>query len=303
MHIERLKYIYEVSVTNSISIASQNLHVTQSAVSQAISSVEEELGIKIFNRDRQGTNLTFEGKQLIETIKELLQNYQKLIEQSVSFQNEPSGILKIATIPGHMATILKTFSNFKKEHPNMSLSVVEKGSKDIVEGVIKQKYDFGFIQFRNYLMDDIKKIPSGVIMTSPIHICASKSSRLALKNSVTINDLKDENFVLYNDDYFKSLSEYLKDLTMNVLFVTDNLEVIRGAVIEDLAITFDTRISLKNEASILNGQTVSIPLVNVEPSTIPIGWVRSKTLASPVLYDKFLNLLKLELERLENNML
>lgn len=301
MHIERLKYIYEVSITNSISIASQNLHVTQSAISQAISSVEEELGVKIFNRDRQGTNLTFEGTQLIETIKALLQNYQKLIEQSASLQNEPSGTLKIATIPGHMATILKTFSNFKKDHPNVALRIVEKGSKEIVEGVIKQKYDFGLIQFRDYLKADIKKILSEVILMSPIHICASKSSRLALKNSVTITDLKDENFVLYNDDYINSLSKYLKDFPMNVLFVTDNLEIIRGAVIEDLAITFDTRISLKNEASILNEQTVSIPLIDVEPSKIPIGWIRSKSSFSSTLYDKFINLLKVELEWLDHH--
>ncbi|MFF3024876.1 LysR family transcriptional regulator [Gottfriedia sp. NPDC057948] len=301
MHIERLKYIYEVSLTNSISIASQNLHVTQSAISQAISSVEDELGVKIFNRDRQGTNLTFEGKQLIETIKELLQNYQKLIEQSVSLQNEPSEVLKIATIPGHMATILKTFSKLKKNHPNVSLNVVEKGSKEIVEGVIKQKYDFGFIQFRDYLMNDLKKVRAEVLLRSPIHICTSKSSHLALKNSVTINDLKDESFVLYNDDYLNSLTEYLKDFPMNVLFVTDNLEVIRGAVIEDLAITFDTCISLKNEASILNGQTVSIPLIDVEPLTVPIGWIRSNSSFSSNLYEKFINLLKIELEWLAHH--
>ncbi|PEL13970.1 LysR family transcriptional regulator [Bacillus sp. AFS017336] len=301
MHIERLKYIYEVSKTNSISIASQNLHVTQSAISQAISSVEVELGVKIFNRDRQGTTLTFEGKQMIETIRELLDDYQKLIVQSASFQTEPQGILKIATVPGHMATILKTFSNLKKDHPNFTLSVVEKGSKDIVDGVVKQKYDFGLIQFREYLMNDIKSVQSKVILRSPIHICVSKSSHLALRNSVTISDLKYEKFVIYNEDYINSLSEQLKDFPLNVLFVTDNLEVIRGAVIEDLAITFDTSISLKNEASILNGQTVSIPLINVEPSTIPIGWVRSNNSVSAALYDQFIELLNIELKWLENH--
>ncbi|PEJ48696.1 hypothetical protein CN692_23550 [Bacillus sp. AFS002410] len=74
-----------------------------------------------------------------------------------------------------------------------------------------------------------------------------------------------------------------------------------GTVIEDLAITFDTSISLKNEASILNGQTVSIPLINVEPSTIPIGWVRSNNSSSSMLYDQFLELLNIELKWLENH--
>ncbi|QKE75866.1 LysR family transcriptional regulator substrate-binding protein [Arthrobacter citreus] len=170
----------------------------------------------------------------------------------------------------------------------------------LLEGVIKQKYDFGLIQFRDYLMNNIKSAQSEVILTSPIHICVSKSSHLALKNSVTINDLKNENFVLCNEDYINSLSEYLRDFPLNVLFVTENLEVIRGAVIEDLAITFDTSISLKNEASILNGQTVSIPLIHVEPSTIPIGWVRSNNSVSSMLYDKFIKLLKIELECLDN---
>lgn len=66
MHIEQLKYIVEVTKTRSISIAAQNLHVSQSTISKAITNLEQELGINLFTRSRLGAIPTAEGKNIIK---------------------------------------------------------------------------------------------------------------------------------------------------------------------------------------------------------------------------------------------
>lgn len=72
MHIEQLEYIVEVTKTGSLSVASKNLHITQSALSQSIKQLEAEIGVKIFRRSSQGTIPTDEGKILIQKAKEVL---------------------------------------------------------------------------------------------------------------------------------------------------------------------------------------------------------------------------------------
>ena len=62
MNIEQLQYIIEVSEQGTIAKAAENLHVSHSAISQAIASLESELGITIFNRSRSGSICTTEGK-------------------------------------------------------------------------------------------------------------------------------------------------------------------------------------------------------------------------------------------------
>ena len=55
MNFEQLEYIKEVIETKSMSIAAENLHVTQSAISQSISLLEKEFGVQLFKRSRNGT--------------------------------------------------------------------------------------------------------------------------------------------------------------------------------------------------------------------------------------------------------
>ncbi|MCM2997819.1 LysR family transcriptional regulator [Paenibacillus cellulositrophicus] len=66
MNTEKLEYLVEVARAGSISKAAEQLHVTISAVSQAITSLESEWGISIFTRSKSGVTLTPEGKIIIK---------------------------------------------------------------------------------------------------------------------------------------------------------------------------------------------------------------------------------------------
>ncbi|MBO9131046.1 LysR family transcriptional regulator [Bacillus sp. 165] len=293
MNIERLNYIFEVSKAKSISIAAYNLHVTQSTISQAITSVEKELGVTLFTRSKQGTVLTFEGKQLIVVIKELVEKAQDLKEKAQYYQDELSGVLRIAAIPGLMAIILRVYSTFKKDYPNVQLIIAEKDSKEILEDVLNQKLDIGLINFYNNFPYYTNDISSEFLFNSEVHLCVSKNSHLALKESILPEDLQNETIVLYNDEFILSFAKNLMEkVPLNLLFVTDNVDAIRAAVTEGIAITFATDSSLKDEVTILNGQTVPIPIVNTTYSSVPFGLIRSKNKQVALMNDKFISYLK-----------
>lgn len=63
--LQQLRYITEVVECGSINAASQNLYVSQPALSTAIKDAEQELGIEIFNRSNRGITLTQEGVEFV----------------------------------------------------------------------------------------------------------------------------------------------------------------------------------------------------------------------------------------------
>lgn len=67
MNLEQLMYVVELSKSKSLSEAAANLHISQSALSQSITSLEKELGLKLFRRARTGTLPTAEGASIIKS--------------------------------------------------------------------------------------------------------------------------------------------------------------------------------------------------------------------------------------------
>lgn len=65
MTLQQLRYVVEVSRNGSISRAAQNLFVTQPSLSKAISDLETEMGITIFQRTNRGVTLTEEGTRFL----------------------------------------------------------------------------------------------------------------------------------------------------------------------------------------------------------------------------------------------
>lgn len=298
MHIDRLEYIVEVAKTGSLSIASQNLHITQSAMSQAITSVEQELGVQIFLRNRKGTRITFEGSKIVELANEIIIKYQELKE--VAFRrHELSGELKIASIAGLMQILMKCISGFKKEHPNVQILFSEKGSREIVDDVVNYKYDLGLVHFYSGLLDEQKELLFKELLKGRILASVRKDSHFAIKGSIKPEELLRENLVLYNDDAITCFTnDFINQFgPINILFISDNAEAIRSAVFEGSAITLAVDFTLLNSPNIVSGRAVTLPIVNYEQPPLSFGLIQNRRNQSSVILDEFLAFIKAELKQ------
>lgn len=150
MNFEQLEYVKEVIETKSMSIAAQNLHVTQSAISQSISLLEREFGVKLFKRSRQGTIPTEEGKKIIKKVLEILQKTDELKEEVQSITSSYTGELIIGTSPSIFMTFLpNTLARFKRDFPQIKVTVKEMEKIDVIDGVNQGKVDLGLIALFN----------------------------------------------------------------------------------------------------------------------------------------------------------
>ncbi|WP_421378115.1 LysR family transcriptional regulator [Bacillus salacetis] len=260
MNLDQLRYILEVSKERSLTKAANNLHVSTPAVSKAITLLEKELGITIFNRTRQGVTPTMDGKKLIKSGLEILQKTEKLYEEFRPDKKVKS--LKIGCGPALTYVMYDAFLLFSSENPDIDVEIVEMEKDDILEALKNNQIDVGFSQYyteelhRPEIMDCIKY---EFLFNANICVCVSKHSDLYHKEFLTVDDIKNERFVLYKSERMKEMVEqYVSNI--KALFTSNNIDVLRAAVTRGCAILFVHNLTFINHPDVLNGNLAIIPI-------------------------------------------
>jgi DNA-binding transcriptional LysR family regulator len=152
MNIEQLIYIVEVAKYSSLSVAAQNLHVTQSTISQSITNLEKELEIKVFKRSRgHGAVPTDEGRVILKLAYEVQKKLEEIKETANLFNSTEVGELNISSLPGLMTFLVKAISTFSHDYPHVNLEVTEKSGTSVIDDVRQHKTDFGLITYSSDL--------------------------------------------------------------------------------------------------------------------------------------------------------
>ncbi|KOR78617.1 LysR family transcriptional regulator [Peribacillus frigoritolerans] len=278
MNIEQLEYIIKVAEVNSISTASESLHISQSGISMAITSLEKELGIKIFKRSRLGTIPTEDGKEIIQKALEVLSKLEEIRDSAQIHTDTMEKELRLSSTQGLFLTVLpKSLALFKKKYPEVKIVIEEKGGQEITEEVRNGKIDIGLLNIPKVKPKEIE-LEFQPLMEAKVIVMVSKNSPLVNRKSITPKELMDQNLVIYNGPRMKSFINGFFDHygEMNILFFTNNTEIIKKTVAEGLAIAFSYDIGVNSDPYFLSGELMAIPLVELENNTMEFGYVRSK---------------------------
>lgn len=139
------KYIYTVYRLKSVSLAAQELYISQPALSRAIKKAEKELGAPIFNRKTHPFSLTAEGKVYIEAIEKMLQIQREAAEKVSDIRHMQGGALRIATST-HLSfyAIPKILKAFQKQHPQIDTHIIFANTDKLYEHLQKETADLVF---------------------------------------------------------------------------------------------------------------------------------------------------------------
>jgi len=152
MELQQLKGFLAVAQHKSFSKAAEKTFRTQPAITLQIQSLEEELNVKLF--DRMGPRhitLTEEGKILVELASPIIDNFEALKDRFNELCGEPfKGIVRIATHTSVMVYLLPDpIKHFKKSFPECSISIVNRGRKEILEMLKNGEIDIGITSLAN----------------------------------------------------------------------------------------------------------------------------------------------------------
>lgn len=297
MNFEQMEYIKEIVNTKSISLAAQNLHISQSAISQSLFQLEKELEVKLFKRSRMGTIPTEDGKNIIRKALEIVRKVEEIKTESQIINSSLKGELKIAFSPSALAGFLPyALSSFKRDFPQIKINLIETYRNTIIEKINNNIIDLGFIPVNKHTKKEalanvnFKYLDYG----GEMKIILSKNSPLAYGDAVSIEDLLNYPIVIYSSEFCEKLLKPLKkkNMSINVLFTTTNSELIKKTVAEGLAFSILPSSMLRDDPYVESQRIIPISLIDREfDSDFKFACIYSKKSGNKRIVDNFLNYL------------
>lgn len=144
--LEHYRFFKEVALRKSISEASKRLFISQSAVSQSIKQLENELGVKLLFRNSKGVTLTPEGEMLFEYVNSAMTLLEVGEHKLSSMKKLEEGELRIGasdTISRYL--ILDKLEKFHNSYPKIKLQIVNRTTNQAIELLKSGKLDFAFV--------------------------------------------------------------------------------------------------------------------------------------------------------------
>src|SRR5688572_1604177 len=118
MDLREIRTFVAVASLGTVSKAAETLHITQPALSRQIANLEDELGLKLFDRAGRRLLLTSEGSQLLQQCRGLLSYSSALREQANALKRGDAGMLRVAASPHLIEGLFPDFlRDYAKRYP------------------------------------------------------------------------------------------------------------------------------------------------------------------------------------------
>ncbi len=146
MNLKRLETFIHVADHHHFSEAAERLELTQSAVSRQIKTLEQELGLQLFNRNTSQVELTSAGRVVYKKALELVEHGERFRQECRQLQDGLSGLLRIgaSTIPA-LYMLPRAAQAFRQKYPQIELSISMDDSASILQQLEEHRIDVAFI--------------------------------------------------------------------------------------------------------------------------------------------------------------
>ena len=202
MEIKQIKYFVEVVRQGGMTQASEHLYIAQSTISKAIKNIENECDITLFDRSQKQIKLTDIGQTFYDNSLEFLALFEKLSLEMNDVVNVQKGHIKIGLSPMmNVQMFTNALNQFHKLYPNVTYEVIEGGGKIVENLTANDDVDIGITT----LPVDHSLFHSVSLYNEELLLVVSNDHHLSDMEKVDLAELKNEEFVLFHDDY------YLKD--------------------------------------------------------------------------------------------
>lgn len=194
MTFQQLTYLLEVQKTGSFSAAAKNLIISQSAVSNAVLSLEKEIGVPIFIRGQNGLTITSQGEDVIRHAKRICESVQHLTGKK---DERKKSVRVCCTSFGPANRAFVRLLEETSEGADIEFSIEDGRSGDALKRLINYELDIAlFINFSSYnppaRMESIKEneLDYQMLTTVPAEVCVGKKHPLYNESQVSMQQLQ-----------------------------------------------------------------------------------------------------------------
>ncbi|GAX88942.1 LysR family transcriptional regulator [Effusibacillus lacus] len=249
MELRQLQYVLKVAEERSFSRAAEKLHIAQPSLSQQILKLEQQLGVKLFDRTSTPLDLTFAGERFVATAGRILDLTDQLRREMEDVANLKKGRLVIGSLPITGAHVLPlVLPVFQKKFPGIEAVLVEDTTEELETLTVKGKTDITLLTlplgepslvYEPILKEEI------LLAVPPGHPLAKKTARKSgMKGKpvrVNLASLRREPFILLKQG--QGFRQIVLDLCREagfepqIAFESSNIETVQSLVAAGMGIT------------------------------------------------------------------
>jgi len=290
MQIESLKVFCDLTETESFTKAAQINGVTQSAVSQQISTLERTFKSLLIERSKKKFRLTREGQVLYDYSKQIIQTFDALHSKLQEIKDIISGTIRVATIYSIGLHELPPYiKRFLKDYPTVHVHVEYRRANQVYEDVLANVVDVGLVAYPH----KETKLEIVALRKDPLVLICHPHHPFAKQKTIRLKSIAGQKFVAFEADIptRKALDRILREhgAEVNTVMEFDNIETVKRAVEIDAGISIVPASTILQEIS---KQTLACVEIDNGDFSRPLAAIYKKNkVLSPALR-QFLALLK-----------
>lgn len=195
MEIRQLRYFASVAEHLNFTEASRHLFVAQPAISKQIANLENEIGIKLFERDKHSVRLTPAGAVFYEEVKAILEKLDLALKKARDAREGKVGHLNVgflrSPVRGFFPALIK---DFRCQYPDVQIELFPYQTGEILNRLLTGELDIGFtISTGLKNLSDFEIHP---LLSYPHCIIMNSDHRLSQKDCISVSELSNENFIM-----------------------------------------------------------------------------------------------------------
>lgn len=304
MTLQQLKYVIEVAKSRSINKAAKRLFISQPSLSNALKSLEEEIGITIFSRTNTGITLTTAGTEFLGYARQVVEQAELLEHRYIDHRQSPQQHFSVSA--QHYAFVVSAFvrllKNYDREEYEFTLR--ETKTYEIIDDVKNLRSEVGVLYVNDFNENIIFKfLKEGNLIFHQLfeadpHVFISSNNPLAEKPFVTLSDLDPYPYLSYEQGDYNSF--YFSEEILSTLTRPKNIRVSDRATLFNLIIGLNGyTISTGVISHKLNSrEIIAIPLQVDE--RITVGYITHKDITNSKLANIYIEYLKETIEEALN---
>jgi DNA-binding transcriptional LysR family regulator len=272
MELRHLRYFIAVAEELSLRRAAHRLHVSQPALSQQISDLEDELAIKLFTRNSRGVELTEAGRAYLKGVRRVLAAAKQAAEQAQEAAKGERGRLLIGSSGATIAFLTGVLARFRELQPLVEITLLRMNNRAQVEAVLNGSIMLG-VGFYSYVLeeDEQEQVSSQLLLRSTAVIVHPKNRRLPKGTVPKLKDFRHEKFLSINPEHAFGYEQWLRGLCQriggfepDIVALADSPDSLIGMVAAGRGVFVGPEISIRGKQEIWRSAGDFYPLTEPE---------------------------------------
>lgn len=224
MKLEQLEQLIEIEKQQSISKAAKALYMGQPALSGSLNSLEEEIGVRLFERNSNGVVPTTEGKEILQLARQMLDCREQILQYGRQ-NKELYGEVTVLITQAYGFLYSDIMMEFRERYSKAELNLQIRTPEKIVEEISHGTANLG-VTLWELLPDQTPQVLKEAGLqyetfgSHSMMVYVSQDNRFAEHESVTLQELRQEQFVAYSPSYWAATNKQIQ-ATSEPLVMTD----------------------------------------------------------------------------------